>query len=294
MWLTEAFPLLEGHHLHGFLKRSHVCCFGSVCSRPEVMEAVAVVLPGLTGEVPSGGSLQTPVRCWNHWCFIGAAVRRSQSVTPANKGTLLVLGGNACRCMCVWVWVCVCARAWACLALLSGSDQIHTYWLSHRVFSHPLMTLLLLSRTQAQKGAQTCKKRGVIRAGRHVKSMNNKWHSWFKHTKRTDDQKSQTNESGAIFISWPLASLCDNHADHITVEGIITSTLLCCCYITDDSPWSWWDWIECHIQTYITDSWCHGLMSFGLFVLVLFPVLYFCCSVLLVIWFCLYLGCVCF
>lgn len=32
MLLTKAFPLLEGHHLHGFLKRSHVCLLlGVVC-----------------------------------------------------------------------------------------------------------------------------------------------------------------------------------------------------------------------------------------------------------------------
>lgn len=115
MWRTEASPLLEGHHLHGFLKRSHVCCLGWFAGTSgDGGDAAGGAGGGLAradSEVPSGGSLQTPKCCCDHWSFIGAEAGRSPYVSPTNKSTRLILVGSVrmqmCVCACVCISVCV-------------------------------------------------------------------------------------------------------------------------------------------------------------------------------------------
>lgn len=117
--LTEAFPLLEGHHFHGFLKRSHICSFrlkdewewrrawrGSGWSPCRWMEG------------------KPHRRAVTAWFLLRLSWEESECVAPHSCG-------------------CGAQRMHS-----SGWNQISSRCLCNWAFSHLLVTMTPLSRTQ--------------------------------------------------------------------------------------------------------------------------------------------------
>lgn len=116
--------------------------------RPVVMEALrlvvvlaVVVLLQADSEVPSGGSKQTYMSCWDRLRF-NRRQSREESKCDSNKQRHTSRPSGQLRTQgCFCVFVC---------QLFTGSNQIHPCWLSHR-FSHPLVMMVLRSRTHRHR-----------------------------------------------------------------------------------------------------------------------------------------------
>lgn len=117
MRLTETFPLLEGHHLHGFLKGSHVRLWvGAVWRRPAAMEAVRRFSPGLTWS-PLGWKSVNPAVLLRAPVFYRR--RKRGGVEMWHKHT--IKGSHPSR----WA-VCVRGCRFTCAGYLTGHS--HIYW----------------------------------------------------------------------------------------------------------------------------------------------------------------------
>lgn len=188
MWPTQALPLLEGHHLHRFLERSHVCLLLQVISQwPAVMEALLLVVLAVTDrEVPSGGSKQTHMSCSDRLCFYRGQSREEsnkQRHTPHPSEQLWTEG-----CFCVFV-----------CQLFTGSNQILLSWLSHW-FSHPLVMMVLRSRTHSHR----IQAWSFMRAAHHVEHINDTWRTI--HTNR-DTNHTQTLTLATSWLPLVLITL---------------------------------------------------------------------------------------
>lgn len=170
MWLTEAFPLLEGHHLHGFLKRGHVCLsLGAVCRdqwwwrRCGWWCRLDGLCPGWRWSPLRWKSANPDKLLWPLLFYRRRSREELKCVTATNKDTLLILVGSVwmqrCICVCVYVWF---------------KPDSHILVISQRNFTSTCDIGAAVTYT-FHTGWYKHEEKGVIRAAHYVESINNTW-----------------------------------------------------------------------------------------------------------------------
>lgn len=155
---TEAFPLLEGHHLHGFLKRRHVCFLLRVETGEDGgVEAAGACCGGLAragGEDPSGGSKQTQMSCSHCLSLYRRQSREEQECDSGKQRHTPQPSGQLLR-----VFVC---------QLSTGSNQIVLCWLWNWS-SHPRVMMMQQSRTHSRRIQAGWRSHDVVNSEAHIR-----------------------------------------------------------------------------------------------------------------------------